>query len=202
MTEKKCLGDSDLTVEQVRARLKLALYVQRGLLHDPDTFRRHEALAQCGTELVYLSTLLTYADHQDYDDDVEYGLRLAAIEADNWDEEHEMLAYRHERDLYLEITRADKPSNDDVRMPKNIKKLGDDLLPGDDMDMLSDLPDLTNPNTDADDDLYDGWIWDEKSQGFISDNDIFGDSSEPDSYNDNHKDNQDNGKDRDDHKKN
>lgn len=192
MTEKKYLGDSNLTAEQVRARLKLALYVQRGLLHDPDSYERHEALAQCGTELVYLSTLLTYAEHQDYDDDVELGLRLAAIEADNWDEQNEMFAYRHERDLYLEITRADEPSNDDLRMPKNIKKLGDNLLPGD--DMLSDLPDLTTmdePNADADDDLYDGWIWDESSQGFVNKG-TWDDEDDKSSYDDSdNKDNKD-----------
>lgn len=180
--DEKFVADSNFTPKQVRTRLHLALHVQRGLLHDPDSYERHEALAQCAIELTYLSSLLTHMAHEDYDDDVELGLRLAAREAKNYGEDNESFAILQERDLYLDIVHCEdnRPSNNDLRMPRNITKLSDDLLPGDD---LPDLTTMDEPNLDADDDLYDGWIWDEKSQGFINDNG-WDDQNDQDSYDD------------------
>lgn len=198
--DNKFVGDSDLTPKQVRTRLHLTLRVQRGLLHDKDTPDRHEALAQCAVELTYLSSLLTHMSHENYDDDVELGLRLAAHEAERYDEQNESFALWQERDLYLDVIHCEenRPSNDDLRMPRNIRKLSDDLLPGDDM-MLPDLTTIDTPNLDANDDLFDGWIWDEESQGFVNQGswDDQDEDDEPSYKEDDHKD----GKNRDDHKK-
>ena len=134
-----------------------------------------------------------------------FGMKIAEYEARRWDEDNEADAIQKQRLIFqtnLELALY-PPEEMEVKRPKNLDEFlandrpiaSDDLLPGDDM---PDLPDLTTMDDEPTDDLYDGWIWDEKSQGFINDGSFFGDSSEPDS----HKDNQDNGKGHDGHKKN
>ena len=201
------MTDEKLTPKHIRKLIRVILYVQRGLLHDADTFERHESLAQCAEALVYYSIKLRDSDTKlvALDGDVMFGMKIAEYEARRWDEDNEADAIQKQRLIFqtnLELALY-PPEEMEVKPPKNLDEFlandrpiaSDDLLPGDDM---PDLPDLTTMDDEPPDDRYDGWIWDEKSQGFINDGSFFGDSSEPDS----HKDNQDNGKGHDGHKKN
>lgn len=192
------MTDENLTTKHIRKLIRVILYVQRGLLHDADTFERHESLAQCAEALVYYSIKLRDSDAAlvPLDGDIEFGMKIAEHEAKRWGEDNEAKAIFRQRitfSTYLGLA-LDPPEPLEVKQPANLDEFlansnpiaNDDLLPGDD------IPDLTTMNDEPTDDLYDGWIWDEKSQGFINDDSYFNQDED-----DNHK----NGKDHDDHKK-
>lgn len=192
------MTDENLTTKHIRKLIRVILYVQRGLLHDADTFERHESLAQCAEALVYYSIKLRDSDAAlvPLDGDIEFGMKIAEHEAKRWGEDNEAKAIFRQRitfSTYLGLA-LDPPEPLEVKQPDNLDEFlansnpiaNDDLLPGDD------IPDLTTMNDEPTDDLYDGWIWDEKSQGFINDDSYFNQDED-----DNHK----NGKDYDDHKK-
>lgn len=185
--------DKKLTPKHIRKLIRVILYVQRGLLHDDDTFERHEALAQCAEALVYYSIKLRDSDTKliAIDSDIEFGMKIAECEARRWGEDNEADAIQKQRitfSTYLGLA-LDPPEPLEVKQPDNLDEFlananpiaNDNLLPGDDI-----LPDLTTMDEPADltDDLYDGWLWDEKSQSFINDGSFFGDSSKSDDHSD------------------
>lgn len=200
------MTDENLTVKHIRKLVRVILFVQRGLLHDKDCFERHEALAQCAEALVYYSIKLRDSDAAlvPLDGDIEFGMKIAEHEARCWGEDAEADAIQKQRLIFqtnLELS-VYPPEEMKVKKPKGLDEFlandnsiaSDDLLPGDDM-----LPDLTTMDDEPVDDLYDGWIWDEKSQGFISDNGYFNqDEDDEPSCKDDRKD----GKDHDDKKNN
>ena len=65
----------DLSVAEVRIRMRQILKVQRGLLHDEPCDARDIALKACGEALACCSTLLDYDDP--YDADFVYGLKTS-----------------------------------------------------------------------------------------------------------------------------
>ena len=193
------MTDENLTTKHIRKLIRVILYVQRGLLHDADTFERHESLAQCAEALVYYSIKLRDSDAAlvPLDGDIEFGMRIAEHEAKRWGEDNEAKAIFRQRitfSTYLGLA-LDPPEPLEVKQPANLDEFlansnpiaNDDLLPGDD------IPDLTTMNDEPTDDLYDGWIWDPETQGFINDGSFFDDSDKSDSHNDHD--------DHDDHKK-
>lgn len=178
--------DKKLTPKHIRKLIHVILYVQRGLLHDDDTFERHEALAQCAEALVYYSIKLRDSDTKliAIDSDIEFGMKIAECEARRWGEDNEADAIQKQRitfSTYLGLA-LDPPEPLEVKQPDNLDEFlananpiaNDDLLPGDD------IPDLTTMNDEPTDDLYDGWIWDEKSQGFINDDSYFNQDEDDD----------------------
>ena len=188
------MTDENLTTKHIRKLIRVILYVQRGLLHDADTFERHESLAQCAEALVFYSIKLRDSDAAlvPLDGDIEFGMRIAEHEAKRWGEDNEAKAIFRQRitfSTYLGLA-LDPPEPLEVKQPANLDEFlansnpisSDDLLPGDDI-----LPDLTTMNdepADLADDLYDGWTWDPETQGFINDGSFFGDSSKSDSHSD------------------
>ncbi len=199
------MTDENLTTKHIRKLARIILFVQRGLLHDKDCFERHEALAQCAEALVYYSIKLRNSDAKlkALDGDIMFGMKIAEREARCWSEDAEADAIQKQRLIFqtnLELS-VYPPEEMKVKKPKGLDEFlandnsiaSDDLLPGDDM---PDLPDLTTMNdepADLTDDLYDGWIWDPETQGFINDGSFFDDSDKSDSHNDHD--------DHDDHKK-
>lgn len=150
----------DLSVTEVRIRMRQILKVQRGLLHDDPCEARTIALKACGEALACCSTLLDYDDP--YDTDFVYGLKTSIHVASEVGDKRDfryllrmMVIARNKYDL----------------------KHGTEQIPRID-------------TTEApQDDLYDGWVWNPDVNGFVNDDirddsddfpDLFGDDSDDD----------------------
>lgn len=140
----------DLSVTEVRIRMRQILKVQRGLLHDEPTTARDIALKACGEALACCSTLLDYDDP--YDADFVYGLKTSIDVASEAGDKRDfryllrmMVIARNKYDLKHGTEQI--PRIDTTEMPP--------------------------------DDLYDGWVWSDEAQGFVND-DIRDDSSDQD----------------------
>lgn len=150
----------DLSVTEVRIRMRQILKVQRGLLHDEPTTARDIALKACGEALACCSTLLDYDDP--YDADFVYGLKTSIDVASKAGDKRDfryllrmMVIARGKYDLKHDVEQI--PRIDTTEMPP--------------------------------DDLYDGWVWNPDVNGFVNDDirddsddfpDLFGDDSDDD----------------------
>lgn len=150
----------DLSVTEVRIRMRQILKVQRGLLHDEPSEARTIALKACGEALACCSTLLDYDDI--YDCDFVYGLKTSINIASEVGDKRDfryllrmMVIARNKYDL----------KHDAEQVPR--------------IDVTEELQD----------DLYDGWVWSDEAQGFVNDDirdgsddfsDLFGDDSDDD----------------------
>lgn len=145
----------DLSVAEVRVRMRQILKVQRGLLHDDPCEARDIALKACGEALACCSTLLDYDDP--YDADFVYGLKTSIHAASEVGDKRNfryllrmMVIARNKYDL----------KHDVEQIPR--------------IDTTEALQD----------DLYDGWVWSDEVQGFVND-DITDDSDDfPDLFSD------------------
>lgn len=149
----------DLSVTEVRIRMRQILKVQRGLLHDEPTTARDIALKACGEALACCSTLLDYDDP--YDADFVYGLKTSINIASEVGDKKD---FRYLLRMMV------------IARGKYDLKHGTEQIPRID-------------TTEApQDDLYDGWVWNPDVQGFVNDNitddddfpDLFGDDSDDD----------------------
>lgn len=148
----------DLSVTEVRVRMRQILKVQRGLLHDEPCEARTIALKACGEALACCSTLLDYDDI--YDCDFVYGLKTSISIASEVGDKRDfryllrmMVIARNKYDLKHDAEQV--PRIDVTEAPQ--------------------------------DDLYDGWVWNSDVNGFVNDNitdddspDLFGDDSDDD----------------------
>ena len=158
----------DLSVAEVRIRMRQILKVQRGLLHDEPSMARSIALKACGEALACCSTLLDYEDP--YDCDFVYGLKTSISIASEAGDKRDfryllrmMVIARNKYDLKHDAEQV--PRIDTTEAPR--------------------------------DDLYDGWVWNPDVQGFVNDDirddssdqddgpDLFGDDSNDDGSDDN-----------------
>lgn len=159
--------DEDLSVTEVRIRMRQILKVQRGLLHDDPCEARTIALKACGEALACCSTLLDYDDA--YDTDFVYGLKTSINVASEVGDKRSfryllrmMVIARNKYDLRHDVEQI--PRIDATEMPP--------------------------------DDLYDGWVWSDEAQGFVNDDitdndqddggdfpDLFGDDDDQDDDN-------------------
>lgn len=130
----------DLSVAEVRVRMRQILKVQRGLLHDDPCEARTIALKACGEALACCSTLLDYDDP--YDTDFVYGLKTSISIASEVGDKRDfryllrmMVIARNKYDLKHDVEQI--PRIDTTEMPP--------------------------------DDLYDGWVWNSDVNGFVND---------------------------------
>lgn len=152
----------DLSVAEVRIRMRQILKVQRGLLHDEPCDARDIALKACGEALACCSTLLDYDDP--YDADFVYGLKTSINIASEVGDKRD---FRYLLRMMV------------IARGKYDLKHGTEQIPRID-------------TTEApQDDLYDGWVWNPDVNGFVNDNirddnndddysDLFGDDSDDD----------------------
>lgn len=154
----------DLSVTEVRIRMRQILKVQRGLLHDEPTTARDIALKACGEALACCSTLLDYDDP--YDTDFVYGLKTSISIASEAGDKRDF--------RYLVRMMA-------IARGKYDLKHGTEQIPRID---ITEMPP---------DDLYDGWVWNSDVNGFVNDDirddsddfpDLFGDDSDDDDQDD------------------
>lgn len=154
----------DLSVAEVRVRMRQILKVQRGLLHDDPCKARTIALNACGEALACCSTLLDYDDP--YDTDFIYGLKTSIDVAS---EVGDKRSFRYLLRMMVIARGKYDLKHDAEQVPR--------------IDVTEELQD----------DLYDGWVWSDEAQGFVNDNitdddestqddgpDLFGDDSDDD----------------------
>lgn len=133
--------EQGLTVAEVRVRSRKIVYVQRGLMHDEPSMARYAALDSCAQALACYSMLLDYEDK--YDVDFIHALQIAAnIAAEAGDNKnfHYLLRCSIDAQVQYEV----KQGESSVKPRNGVAE------------SLSD-------------DLYDGWIWDPDTQGFVND---------------------------------